>query len=142
MTYGEILEKVVKEGYIGKDNTCNGKCSKCGECCGTVLPIDQEDADKIQDYVVKHKIFPQRHLLIMRQKWQCPDYTGNKEKGCAIYEARPKICKIYQCNKKPSIEEMKTLINTMPVDMWAFADAIEEEMKKIGLNQETRKTIK
>lgn len=139
MTYGEILDKVIKEDYRGEDNTCNGKCSKCGECCGNVLPIDQEDADKIQDYVVKHKIFPQRHLLIMKQKWQCPYYTGNKEKGCAIYVARPKICKIYQCNKRPSVEEMKILINTMPIDMWAFADAIEEEMKKVGINKETRK---
>lgn len=76
----------------------------------------------------------------MEQKWQCPYYTGNKEKGCAIYEARPQICRIYQCNKKPQIEEMKVLKDTIPVDMWAFAQAIEKEMKRNGIKKETRKT--
>ena len=78
----------------------------------------------------------------MEQKWQCPYYTGRKEKGCAIYEARPKICRIYQCNKKSKFEEIKVLKDTIPVDMWAFALAIEKEMKRNAINKETRKTTK
>lgn len=143
MTYQENIKKYIQEGYIGKDLTCNGKCTKCGECCGSILPIDQEDANKIQDYVVEHQIFLQRQMLVMCQKLQCPYYTGKKDKGCAIYEARPKICKYYQCNKKTMpIEELRTMIEAIPVDMWEFALAIEKEMKKNGINKKTGKTIK
>lgn len=136
MTFRDCIEKYIKNDYIGTDNTCNGICSKCGECCGIVLPLDQEDADKIQEYVVSHKIFPNKYLRIMTNKWQCPYYNGNKEKGCSIYEARPKICKYYQCNKKiASIKELTTMKDAIPVDMWTFAETLEKEMNKNGLNK-------
>lgn len=142
MTFSECIEKYIKEDYIGTDNTCNGKCSKCGECCGIVLPLDQEDANNIQNYVVEHRIFPQKQIRVMTNKWQCPYYTGNKEKGCSIYEARPKICRFYKCNKKSMpLSELQEMKDTIPVDMWSFAEAIEKEMKKHGFDKETRKTI-
>ena len=80
MTYIEIIEKYIKEGYIGENNTCNGKCIKCGECCSNVLPLDQEDADRIQEYVFEHNIFPQKHMLVMRHKLQCPYYQGGEKR--------------------------------------------------------------
>lgn len=143
MTFNQCIEKYIKENYIGTDNTCNGKCTKCGECCGIVLPLDQEDADKIQEYVVVHKIFPNKYLRIMTNKLQCPYYNGNKEKGCSIYEARPKICRYYKCDKKKAdYKEVKILSNAIPVDMWAFAEAVEKEMKRHGINKKNGKTIK
>lgn len=135
MTFQESIKEFIRKGYTPEDNTCNGKCSKCGECCGIILPIDQEDANRIQEYVVKHKIFPQKHLRIMTNKWQCPFYSGNKEKGCSIYEARPKICRIFQCDKTPNIDDLIECKNAIPVDMWAFAKAIEKEMKKNKSNK-------
>lgn len=138
MTFQEVLKKSIEDGYVGENNTCNGKCTKCGECCGIILPIDQEDAEKIQDYVIKNKIFPQKQMMVMKNKLQCPYYTGNKEKGCAIYEARPKICKYYKCDKNPKnmdIEELKKMKDTIPVDMWGFAMAIEKQMLKNGIDK-------
>lgn len=29
MNYIECIEKYVEEGYIGTNNTCNGKCTRC-----------------------------------------------------------------------------------------------------------------
>lgn len=144
MTFKENLIKYIQEGYVGVDNTCNGKCSKCGECCGTVLPIDQEDANRIQEYVFKNKILINRYLLVMTRKLQCPYYNGNKEKGCSIYEARPKICRYYKCNRRfIDIKEAESMLDCMPVDMWAFAEDVEKEMKRhYGLNKKTRKAIK
>ena len=144
MTYFESIEKYLKEEYTGTDNTCNGKCSKCGECCGIVLPIDQEDANRIQEYVFKNKILINRYLLVMTRKLQCPYYNGNKEKGCSIYEARPKICRYYKCNRRfIDIKEAESMLDCMPVDMWAFAEDVEKEMKRhYGLNKKTRKAIK
>lgn len=144
MTYQEIIQKYVQEGYVGQDNTCNGKCTKCGECCGTVLPLDEEDGKRIQDYIYKNKILINRYMLVMRSKLQCPYYNGDKERGCSIYEARPKICRYYKCDRRGmSLEELKAMENTFPVDMWAFAEAIEKEMKKeYEFNKKTRKTVK
>ena len=139
MTYQEIIEKYLKEGYIGENNTCNGKCTKCGECCGTVLPLSQEDVDQIVEYVFKNNIYINKYMLVMRNKMQCPYYRGG-EKGCSIYEARPKICRFYKCDKKSiSANEMKEMGVTYPVDMWALAEDIEKEMKKYAANKKTRK---
>lgn len=138
MTYQENIKRIINaKSYseVVQDNTCNGICSKCGECCGSVLPIDQEDADKIQEYVVKNKIFPQKQHLIMTKKLQCPYYTGNIEKGCAIYEARPKICRYFKCDLKSlDIDKFSEMQNAEPIDMWRFALAIEREMRKCGIN--------
>lgn len=143
MTFNQCIEKYIKENFIGIDNTCNGKCTKCGECCSIVLPLDQDDANKMQDYIIKNKIFPQKFLRLMTNKWQCPYYTGNKEKGCSIYEARPKICKYYKCDKKAiNYKELSEMKDAIPVDMWAFAEAIEKEMiKYYAIDKKNRKTI-
>ena len=42
-----------------------------------------------------------------------------------------------------NLSEMKSMSECYPVDMWAFAEDIEKEMKKhYGLNKKTRETIK
>lgn len=140
MEYKEIINKFVNGNYSCTDNTCNGRCSRCGECCGAILPLDQEDINIIQDYIVKNKIFPQKHILVMEQKWQCPYYNGNKEKGCSIYEARPKICRIFKCDKIPNYEDLLTVKKSIPIDMWSLALAIEKEMLKNGIKKKTGKT--
>ncbi len=142
MTYAEEIQDFLQNGYKSIDFTCNGKCSKCGECCGFVLPLDKQDKEKIENYVIKNKIFPHKLKLVMEQKLQCPYYTGNKEKGCAIYEARPKICRIYKCDKMPKATEYIELRNTVPVYMWQFAENIERKMKNSGINKKTGKAIK
>ena len=43
MTYQENIKRIINaKSYseVVQDNTCNGICSKCGECCGNILPID------------------------------------------------------------------------------------------------------
>lgn len=141
MTFKESIEKYVKEGYKTINKTCNGKCSKCGECCGTILPIDQEDANIIQEYVTSNHISSHKYLLTMINKLQCPYYTGKRE-GCSIYKARPKICKSFKCDKIPTFQELSNMKNCIPVDMWDFAIAIEKEIKKNEINKKNGKTIK
>lgn len=141
MELKEIMEKFANGKYKPINLTCNGKCSKCGECCGNILPIDQEDLEKIKDYVLKNEILPQKQILVMKQKLQCPYYNGNKEKGCSIYMARPKICRIFKCDEIPGYEQFLTLKDTIPVNMWELALEIEKEMNKNESNKKTRKTI-
>lgn len=123
-----------------------GKCTKCGECCGSVLPITQEDADRMQEYIYKNGIKPQKYMLVMQNRLSCPYYTGNREKGCAIYEARPNICRYFKCDKLCiAQEEYQKLKECVNVDMWKFALALEKEIdkeKRNGANKKARKTIK
>ena len=84
---------------------------------------------------MKNKIFQQKQHLIMTRKLQCPYYTGNIEKGCAIYEARPKICRYFKCDlKSMSIDKFFEMQNAEPINMWRFALEIEREMRKCGIN--------
>lgn len=130
MDRGEFLEALVgARKYTIIDNTCNGKCSKCGECCSNYLPITQSEGEKIMEYVLEHKIHPNRAKLIMENKLQCPYFNGR----CMIYEVRPLICKEFYCNRKPeeSIKAfMKEKEQRIPVDMWNMANYIDECLKK------------
>ena len=131
MTYKDIIKMTIEDGYVGKDFTCNGICSKCGECCGAILPLDQEDVDKMSDYVLENKIHSITATLIMQNKLQCPYYTGNKEKGCAIYPARPKVCKLYKCDKRGfTLEEINKMKNAVPCYMWKLAKELDIEVER------------
>lgn len=131
MTYKDIIKMTIEEGYRGADFTCNGICSKCGECCGAILPLDQEDVDKISEYVLENKIHSIAATLIMQNKLQCPYYTGNKEKGCAIYPARPKVCKLYKCDKKRfTLEEINKMKNAVPCYMWKLAKDLDIDVER------------
>lgn len=140
MEFKELIVKFARGKYEPINCTCNGKCSKCGECCGTILPLDQDDIDIMLNYILKNNIFPQKQILVMKQKAQCPYYTGNHEKGCSIYAARPKICRIFKCDEIPGYEQLLILKDAIPVDMWKLALVIEKEMIKNESNKKARKT--
>lgn len=109
-----------------KDLTCNGECTKCGECCSWFLPISPKDIERMKKYIKANNIKIQQQVLVMQSKLMCPYYTGNKEKGCSIYAARPDICRFYQCNKvSASLEEVKKLSGAIPTNMWEIAERIE-----------------
>ena len=142
MTYRDIIQMTIEEGYMGKDFTCNGICSKCGECCGAILPLDQEDVDKIEKYVLANEIYSNKNILVMQNKLQCPYYTGNREKGCAIYPARPKVCKLYKCDKRGfTLKEIKMMKKAAPCYMWKLAKDldIKVERKKESEKRNKRK---
>ena len=123
----EIIEHIVKDDIKITDNSCCGRCSKCGECCTNFLPVTQKEVETIQDYVIANKIRPQKQMLVMQNRLTCPYYDGKK---CLIYEVRPLICKEFYCYKKPTAElankfEKDTYIT---VDMWAVAKEIDKEL--------------
>lgn len=87
----------------GVTNLCkNGTCSQCGGCCGAVLPISDKEIREILRYIRVHNIKPVQHVVIPMVDTIdliCPfcDTAKEKEK-CRIYEVRPLICKLFQCN--------------------------------------------
>lgn len=62
------------------------RCDRgCGECCG-IVPTSRVEADAVRDYAAANGIKP------VAQGTTCPWYQNG---GCAVYPARPFICKAY-----------------------------------------------
>lgn len=87
-----------------EDNTNNGKCVGCGECCSRVLPITEDEIRNIKRYIENHGIKetyqPHNPLLRNHIDWFCPFLNANKNdtRRCNIYPVRPQICKAFNCH--------------------------------------------
>ncbi len=129
-TLKEILKTTLEGNIQITDNSVCGQCSKCGECCSNILPVSQEEVNKIQKYVIKNNIKPQTQMLVMQNRLACPYYDGKK---CLIYEVRPLICKEFYCYKKPDIDMARKFNKEdhVTVDMWSIAKEIEKTRKEI-----------
>lgn len=105
-TLGEALSDMLH----GTNMTINGKCSQCGSCCGSLLPVTDDEIRSIHRYIKKHGIkvckntFPVSKALI---DLTCPFLDQNKKtEKCRIYEKRPYICKTFTCDKRITAYDM------------------------------------
>ena len=80
---------------------CEGKCSRCGECCGLFIPFNDDDIARIKRYVDLHKIKQYDRLDKETQSFKahCCFYDEEK-KECRIYPVRPYACKDFRCDRK------------------------------------------
>lgn len=80
---------------------CEGKCSRCGECCGLFIPFNNDDITRIKRYVELHKIKQYDRLDKETQSFKahCCFYD-EKKKECRIYPVRPYACKDFRCDRK------------------------------------------
>ena len=128
-TIPEIIQTMATGNVKITDNSCNGKCSKCGDCCTNFLPVSQREIDLIQEYIIKNNIKPQTQMMVMQNRLTCPYYNGKK---CLIYEVRPLICKEFYCYKKPDAETGRKFSKDryITVNMWEIAQEIEKTRRK------------
>lgn len=126
----EIIKNVIGNNTKIINNSICGECSKCGECCTNILPVNQIEIEEIQKYVIENNIKPQKQMLVMQNELTCPYYNGKK---CLIYEVRPLICKEFYCYKKPNAKVSKKFIEDtyIVVDMWDIAERIEKQRSKL-----------
>ena len=78
--------------------TNNNKCSNFGKCCIAILPMNQQEINRIKHYVKKHGIKEQRHNAMMKYDLTCP-FRDEANKFCMIYDVRPEICRKFICNQ-------------------------------------------
>lgn len=85
-------------GEDARDYTCNGKCSKCGNCCIPWCPITQKEYETIKEYIKKNNIKAQP---LKEGNNYCMDccFHDRKNHKCNIYEVRPEVCKNFICSK-------------------------------------------
>lgn len=53
-TMGEFVNDGLED--VIEDFTKNGECSRCGNCCGRLLPLSKKEMDAIKNYIKKHNI--------------------------------------------------------------------------------------
>lgn len=105
----------------------NGKCSRCGQCCGAFLPLSKLEATKMEHlYKSSRQIKDRVDMLYNEDKifsdsfnikdinslyMTCPffDYIDKK---CLIYDNRPKVCVLFHCDEEEMIDEIKELNET------------------------------
>lgn len=83
--------------------TDNGKCTQCGNCCSSLLPITDKEIKTIKHYIKRNSIKQQKHSIPLVQPaldLTCPFLNiGKKAEKCAIYEVRPAICRVFNCSE-------------------------------------------
>ena len=87
------------------DNTQDGICSGCGNCCANILLLSDVEIKNIKKYILKYNIKAVNRNTIFNCVNVCPFLS--KENTCNIYSVRPDICKKFSCN--PTIN--KDLLN-------------------------------
>lgn len=93
-----VLHQVLSKTQTVKDlYTSKWDCKGCGECCSRFLPVSKFDTQRLSDYVSKHNIKP-HETTAEALDLTCPYLTDAKE--CAVYPARPEICRAYRCDKQ------------------------------------------
>ena len=108
-----------------QDFTVDGKCSNCGGCCSSLLPLSDSEIKDIQKYVNKHHITDCRTELLdsnVELDLRCP-FRDEVKKKCAIYQVRPRICRMFICNDDAkSIERNRNVLyhRWKPFDMNKF----------------------
>jgi Fe-S-cluster containining protein len=89
------------------NNCTNGKCSRCGNCCGALpMPVTKQEVEIIAEYVHSNKIERKNREWVepfesnetgLTIDLRCCFYNA-EEKKCEIYEVRPEICRKFCCS--------------------------------------------
>lgn len=110
--------------------TPKGNCKGCGECCARFLPMSEFDLQRLYAYVQKHNIKPRKHG-VNAFYLMCPYLTDTKE--CAVYHARPEVCRTYRCDKQVRGENLDFYGSgsAQEVDMFMVANLFALPPEKI-----------
>lgn len=95
-----INNDLLRSNMDVKDNTCNHKCSGCGECCTAFIPVTKKELMIIKKYVKDNNI---KGNYLSTEDGQnlygfCPFLNKDNHK-CNIYEVRPYVCRKFKCDK-------------------------------------------
>lgn len=81
------------------DLTKDGKCSRCGGCCGSILTVTRDEIRALSDWAGKTGFEPRTLPGPDTVDMQCP-FLVRREDGtteCACYDARPAVCRTFDC---------------------------------------------
>ena len=104
-----------------------GDCRGCGECCSRFLPTSPFDRARLGAYVRRRGIEPAEPRA--EYDLLCPYLTDGRE--CAVYAARPEICRAYRCDrhKRGELGMFFGAGRAEVTDMRALAESIDKEKR-------------
>ena len=83
-------------------------CTCCGQCCGlNVLAITPEELNAMHECIERKHVHP-----IDRKGERCP--LQSPEGGCMIWEARPQVCRLFNCHVPRIESSSRTLRSSFP----------------------------
>lgn len=119
-----VLHQALSKTQTVKDlYTPKGDCKGCGECCSRFLPMSKFDIQRLSNYVFDHDV--KTHVEVDEVfDLTCPYLNDNKE--CAVYIARPEVCRVYRCDKQVRGESLDFYgsSDAKITDMWIVAKTI------------------
>lgn len=84
--------------------TNNGICSSCGQCCGSLLPVTDEEMRILKEYIDRRGIQPSLPEQDTFISLQCPLLQPASDvqpkARCKVYDVRPAICRAFKCDQR------------------------------------------
>lgn len=83
------------------DLSDKGRCSRCGGCCSSILPLSDQEIRDLRAHAEKTGFVPKLpdgdDVIYMHCPFlQKPD--GGKPGACMAYDARPAVCRTFSCH--------------------------------------------
>lgn len=112
------------------DLTVDGQCSRCGGCCSSILPVTDRELAEMKAYADRAGFVPsipgnpEDDTVYMMCPFLQPKTVLTTKRTCAVYDARPEICRSFICsntNGRTQEEYMRQTGGHMPpkaVNVW------------------------
>lgn len=112
------------------DFTKDGKCSRCGACCNSMLPLTDAEVKAIADVVRNRGLKPPKPKQDTEVNMRCPFLMEpnvlSPMHACMIYDERPALCRSFLCSRSRQ-ENLASYMATTPeipgrepTNMWSF----------------------
>lgn len=83
--------------------TQHGQCSCCGQCCGSLLPVTDEEMQTLKQFIRNNHIRPstpdQQDFITMQCPLLNPTSALMPHASCKAYPVRPAICRVFKCDQ-------------------------------------------
>lgn len=109
---------------ISFDLTDHGRCTGCGSCCASVIPVSDAEYDVLEQLVKNGRIqqadhhWPDNGCTV---DLTCPFLNPDGgDKKCTIYDKRPYICRCYKCDhiENPGASANLPLVGAKSRNLW------------------------
>lgn len=99
-------------------------CHNCGKCCGPV-PIVETERQRIEKFLKKH---PSIRIQAKQKPFSLDCIFRDEEKGCLVYSARPKICRVYKCSSNLMDQRFQNPAGTPRLINECFGDSCFKDL--------------
>ncbi len=110
--------------------TKDGKCSRCGGCCASILPLSEADVKRLRKFAKKKNITPKLpdgdDVIYLHCPFLAADPVAPGQKRCLCYEVRPMVCRTFSCansnqgNAKAWLDKAGSIPLPEPMNAWAI----------------------